>query len=359
MSLTKRVGLLIVLIAAAALAYLMLAPVPIAPAAWTPPVSPGLSGPYQQNTRLSPVERLSLGDGHGPEDVALDSEGKIYAGFEDGRIMVLQPDGAAPRVFANTGGRPLGLIFDPQGNLIVADSIKGLLSINKLGEVKVLATESEGAKFGALNDLDVGADGTIYFTEASHKFPMSQHINDLMEHQPNGRLLAFDPQTQKARTLLNGLYFANGVAVSPDQTFVLVAETGMYRVQRVWLKEPKMGQVDVFIDNLPGFPDGISSNGRDRFWLALVTPRQALFDRMLPYPFARKMVVRLPKFMHPAAQRYSFVIALDSSSRVVENFQNGSSDCYAQIANAVERNGALYFGSIGENTVGRFLLPPK
>jgi sugar lactone lactonase YvrE len=353
MSLRRRFGIFVILILLAALAYLLLAPVPIAPAAWTPPAAPTLTGQYEKNTRLSPVQRLALGDGHKPEDVALDAQGKIYAGFEDGRIIVLQPDGSQPQVFANTGGRPLGLIFDRSGNLIVADAVKGLLSVNKAGEIKLLAAEADGEKFGCLNDLDVGADGTIYFTEASHKFPMDQHVNDLLEHQPNGRLLALDPQTQKPRTLLRDLYFANGVAVSPDQTYVLVAETGEYRIRRFWLKDSK---ADVFIDNLPGFPDGISSNGKDKFWLALVTPRQALVDRMLPYPFVRKMVVRMPKFLQPGAQRYSFVLGLDSQGRVVDNLQNDSTDCYAQIANVVERNGTLYFGSIGEDTVGRFSL---
>ena len=352
----KRVGLFILIILALALAYLLLAPVPIAPAAWNPPAAPALTGQYQQNTRLSGIQRISIGDGHKPEDVALDADGKIYGGFEDGRIMVVQPDGSQPRVFANTGGRPLGLVFDRQGNLIVADAIKGLLSVNKSGEVKVLATEADGVKFGCLNDLDIGADGTIYFTEASKKFPMSQFTSDLLEHQPNGRLLALEPRSQKPRTLLRDLYFANGVAVSPDQTFVLVVETGMYRVRRVWLKEPKMGQNDIFIDNLPGFPDGISSNGRDRFWLSLVTPRQAMFDRMQPYPFMRKMVMRLPKFLQPAPQRYSFVLGLDLQGRVVQNLQNGSADCYGEIANAVEHNGTLYFGSIGEDTIGRYPL---
>src|SRR5215216_624478 len=341
MSLKKRFGLGVLLIVAIALAYLLLAPVPITPAAWTPPVAPSLTGQYQQNTRLTPVQKLSLGDGHKPEDVALDAGGKIYAGFEDGRIMVLQPDGTQPRLFANTGGRPLGLIFDHSGNLIVADAIKGLLSVNKMGEIKLLA---------------VGADGTIYFTEASRKFPMSQFTYDLLEHQPNGRLLALDPQSQKPRTLLRDLYFANGVAVSPDQSFVLVVETGKYRIRRVWLKEPKMGQNDIFIDNLPGFPDGISSNGRDKFWLALVTPRNALLDRMLPYPFLRKVIIRLPKFLQPAPQRYSFVVALDQNGRIIENLQNGSPDCYAEIANVVEHNNTLYFGSIAEDTVGRFPL---
>jgi sugar lactone lactonase YvrE len=357
MSLKKSVGLLVAVILIAALAYLLLAPVPIVPAAWTPPDAPALTNQYQQNSRLASVQKLFLGDGHKPEDVALDADGKIYGGFEDGRIMVLQPDGTQPRVFANTGGRPLGLAFDPAGNLIVADAIKGLLSVNKSGAVKVLAVEADGVKFGCLNDLDVARDGTIYFTEASNKFPMTQFTNDLLEHQPNGRLLALDPQSQEPRTVLRGLYFANGVAVSPDQSFVLVVETGMYRVRRVWLKEPKLGQDDIFIDNLPGFPDGISSNGRDRFWLALVTPRQALFDRtLLPRPFLRKVVARLPKFLQPATQRYSFVLGLDQSGRVVENLQNGSPDCFAEIANAVERNGALYFGSIGEDTLGRFPL---
>lgn len=356
MSLKKGFGLFIVLIVVVGLAYLLFAPVPITPGAWTPPVAPTLSGQYAQNTRLYPVQRLSLGEGHKPEDVALDADGKIYAGFEDGRIMVLQRDGTQPRVFAETHGRPLGLIFDGSGNLIVADAIKGLLSINKSGEVTVLAVDAEGEKFGCLNDLDVGADGTIYFTEASRKYPMSRFDYDLLEHQPNGRLLAFDPKTQKARTLLRDLYFANGVAVSPDQSFVLVAETGRYRLRRLWLKGPQTGQDDVFIDNLPGFPDGISSNGKDKFWLALVTPRQALFDRMLPHPFVRKVVLRLPKFLQPAPQRYSFVLGLDGQGKVVENLQNNSADCYAQIANVVERNGALYFGSIGEDTVGRFSL---
>jgi sugar lactone lactonase YvrE len=356
MSLKKRFGLVILIIIVVTLAYLLLAPVPISPAAWTPPAAPALTGQYAQNTRLSSVQKLSLGDGHKPEDVALDAEGKIYAGFEDGRIMVLQPDGTQPRVFTDTHGRPLGLIFDREGNLIVADAIKGLLSVNKAGEVKVLAEEADGTKFGCLNDLDIGADGTIYFTEASNKFPMSQFTNDLLEHQPNGRLLALDPKSRRPRTLLRNVHFANGVAVSPDQTFVLVAETGEYRIRRVWLKEPKMGQNDIFIENLPGFPDGISSNGRDRFWLALVTPRQAAFDRMLPYPFMRKMVIRLPKFMQPAPKRYSFVLGLDLQGRVVENLQNGSAGCYAEIANVVEHNGALYFGSIGEDTLGRFPL---
>jgi sugar lactone lactonase YvrE len=356
MSLLKRFLLVVVLIIAAGLLYLLMWPVPITPAGWTPPDAPILAGQFQQNSRLTTTQRLSLGTGFGPEDVALDAQGRIYGGFEDGRIIQLQADGSQPRVFADTHGRPLGLSFDRTENLIVADAIKGLLSVNSSGEVTALSTGADGIPFACTNDLDVAADGTIYFTDASSKFPLTKFTLDLLEHQPNGRLLAFDPKTKSTRTILRDLYFANGVAVSPDQSFLLVVDTGMYRVRRVWLNGPKQGQSETFIDNLPGFPDGISSNGKDKFWLALVTPRDSVFDRLLPNPFLRKVVSRLPAFLQPAPKRYSFVLGLDLNGRVIDNLQDGSTSCYAEIANVVEHNGALYFGSIGESTLGRFAL---
>lgn len=363
MTRTRRILLLLGALCAIVLFYLLFWPVPISPQAWTPPPAPALTGQYQQNSRLAGVERLSLGmgatrpgTGFAPEDVALDADGRIYSGLDDGHIMRLQVDGTRPEVFSNTHGRPLGLAFDPDGNLIVADAIKGLLSIAPDGSIIVLTTSADGVTFGCTNDLDVAADGTIYFTDASRKFPLSNFTADLLEHRGNGRFLAYDPKTKATRTLLSDLSFANGVAVSPDQSFVLVVETGAYRIHRVWFSGSKSGQAEIFIDNLPGFPDGISSNGKDKFWLALVTPRDATLDKLLPRPFLRKVVARLPKFLQPAPKRYSFVLGLDTNGRVIENLQDGSPECYAEIANAVERQSSLYFGSIGESTVGRFRL---
>lgn len=341
----------------ALLLYLLLWPVKITPAAWSPPEAPTLSGQYEKNLELASTERLSLGEGFAPEDVALDSQGRIYAGFDDGRIVRLQPDGSAPQIFATTGGRPLGMVFDSVGNLIIADAMKGLISVASDGRLTTLAAEADGIPFQCANDVDVAADGTIYFTDASSKFPLTNFKADILEHRPNGRLLAFDPKTRSVHTILRDLHFANGVAVSPDQSFVLVAETGRYCIRRIWLKGEKQGQSDLFIDNLPGFPDGVSSDGQNRFWLALVSPRDVMLDKLLPYPQLRKVVMRLPEVMQPAPKRYGFVLGLDLNGRVVENLQDGSPECYAQIANVVERDGLLYFGSIGESTVGRFKLP--
>lgn len=335
--------------------YLLTWPVAINPVAWTPPAAPELTGVYAQNSELARVERLHV-DGFAPEDVAIDSQDRIYSGTADGRIFRFQADGTRPEVFANTGGRPLGLLFDHDGNLIVADANKGLLSIAQDGSIAVLTTQADGVPFRCTNDLDIAADGTIYFTDASSRFPLTQLKADLLEHQPNGRFMAYDPKTKQTRVLLADLYFANGVAISPDQSFVLVDDTATYRVRRYWLTGPKQGQSDVFIDNLPGFPDGISSNGRDTFWLALVNRRDAALDGLLPYPFMRKVVMRLPDFMQPSIKRYAFVLALDQNGRVVRNLQDPSPQSYTQIANVVEHKGNLYFGSIGESAIGRMPL---
>jgi sugar lactone lactonase YvrE len=344
------VGLLILI------AYLLFWPVAITPGSWSPPPAPGLTGQFQQNSKLSTTERLPIAGGFAPEDVAIDSQNRIYAGLDDGRIVRMQPDGSGIETFADTQGRPLGFGFDAAGNLIVADAIKGLLSVSPDGVVSVLTTAIDGSAFQCTNDLDIAADGTIYFTDASRKWPLTNYKADLIEHQPNGRLLSYNPNTKTTLLVLDNLHFANGVAVSPDQSFLLVCETGRYRLHRVWLNGPKKGSTEVFIENLPGFPDGLSSNGRDLFWLALVTPRNALLDRLLPHPFLRKAVLRLPKSLQPAPTSYSFVLGLDAEGKVVENLQDGSPNCFSQIANALEHDGALYFGTIGEAAVGRYRL---
>jgi sugar lactone lactonase YvrE len=349
------------LIAAIALliGYMLAWPVPINPAAWTPSPAPELAGVYAQNSELSRIERLKV-DGFAPEDVAIDGQDLIYCGTDDGRIFRFQADGTRPEVFANTQGRPLGLIFDPNGNLIVADAIKGLLSISPDAAISILSTEAEGVPFRCTNDLDIAANGTIYFTDASYKYPLTRLKDDVLEHQPNGRFMSYDPRTKETKVLLRDLYFANGVAVSPDQTFVLVNDTSSYRVRRFWLSGPKQGQSDVFIDNLPGFPDGISSNGRGTFWLALVNRRDSALDSILPHPFMRKIVWRMPSFMQPKIKRYAFALALDANGNVIQNLQDPSTQCFAQIANVVEHKGMLYFGSIGEHAIGRMPLPgPK
>jgi len=333
-------------------AYLFLWPVPIDPVRWTPPEAPTSTGVYAPNDALAPVERLDVG--FAPESVAVDGAGAVYCGLEDGSIVRVI-DGSV-ETFAETGGRALGMGFDESGSLIVCDLNGRLLSLSAAGGIEELVTEVDGRPLGLVNDLDLGPDGTIYFSESSTE--TTDTLLDLLEHRGNGRLLAHHPASGATDVLLEGLYYANGVAVSADGSFVLVVETTEYRVRRLWLLGPRAGEDEVFIDNLPGFPDGISCEGAGMFWLALMNPRNGFIDWALERPWIRKVAARLPlAWFAGAAPRYGFVLGLDADGNVTHNLQDPSGDHYAGISCVVQRGRTLYLGSLLEDAIGRLDLP--
>ncbi|MFD1903287.1 SMP-30/gluconolactonase/LRE family protein [Paenibacillus rhizoplanae] len=176
-------------------------------------------------------------------------------------------------VFAETQGTPNGLKFDADGNLIVADIQKGLLSIDKDGKIEVLATEVDGGPIYLANELDIAQDGSIYFSDTSNYGKVM--FKEIAENKPHGRLLKYDPQTKQTTVLLKDLYFANGVALSADEDFVLVAESYHYQLTRYWLKGPKQGTSDLFAENLAGFPDNITRDAQGHFWVGVFTTRLA------------------------------------------------------------------------------------
>ena len=218
------------------LLYLLFWPVDVDPAVWVAPEPPEMKSKFASNNYFQDVEILGVNDGIGPEDIAVDEAGNMYAGYEDGRIIKYDVFGKNMGVFVNTGGRPLGLDFDDKWNLIIADANQGLLQADLQGNLVTLALESDGIKFKFTDDVDVASDGKIYFSDASSRYAVHHYKFDLVAHRPYGRLLVYDPNTKKTTTLLSDLYFANGVAVSPNDDFILVSETSEYRIQKILVK---------------------------------------------------------------------------------------------------------------------------
>lgn len=348
----------VALLLAVLLAYLLFWPVPIAPVAWTAPPAPGYSGPYAPNDALAKAQLLGVGVGEGPETVTPDARGGMVVGYKDGRIEHYAADGISHETLNNTGGRPEGHAYDAQGDLIIADAIKGLLRLRADGALEALSSSAEGVPFGFTDDVAVAQDGAIYFSDASDKFGTAMlGVDDVLEHGGHGRLLKYDPASGKTTVLLRGLQFANGVTVGPDDAYVLVNETGNYDVLRYWLKGDKAGTSEVFIANLPGLPDGICFNGRDTFWLAIYAPRDKLLDATAGLPFLRKMVLRLPQALMPAPERRGFVLGLDLDGKVIHNLQDPRSDSFAPVTAAKEANGMLYLGSVIRPEFARLPLP--
>ncbi|MCY0994391.1 SMP-30/gluconolactonase/LRE family protein [Nannocystis sp. ILAH1] len=354
MKLLLRLVLLLVLGLGLFAGYLALAPAPIDPVAWDPPPVSAMTGPLAPNERMAGATILAAGKIDGPEDVETDAQGRVYGGTNAGEVLRLNGD--ALEVFANTGGRPLGLDFAPSGALIVADAKKGLLSVSPEGEVSTLVDTVDGVRLGFTDDVAVASDGMIYFTDASDKFGFGDHMLDLLEGRPHGRLIKYDPQTKTSTVLAKDLYFANGVALSGDESFVAVNETYRYRISRHWLKGPKAGTTDVLIEGLPGFPDGVAQSGRGTFWVAMFTVRNAAGDFLAPRPLLKRMVANLPRALWPKPEPYGLAIEIDEDGKVLQSLHDTSGATVHQVTSVHERDGALYLGHLHRDRISKVPL---
>ena len=339
--------------------YLFFWPVPIDPVAWEAPVDEGLVGVFESNERLRRAKPVDLGTHEGPEDIAGGPDGLVYTGTADGKVIRFRPDGTGIEEFADTGGRPLGLEFDDAGRLLVANGYLGLQRIAPDGTVERLTDSYAREPIAYADDVAVAADGMIYFSDASSKFGVmktgstySASLLDIMEHGGHGRIFRYDPATGETSLLIAGLNFANGVAMSEDQRFLAINETGSYRVLRYWLAGADVGHTEVIIDNLPGFPDNINNGLNGRFWVGLVAPRNPLLDDISGKPWLRKLVQRLPAALRPQAVPSSHVIAIDADGEVLMDLQDTSAQL-PSLTGVYEMADALWLTTLFGNRTAR------
>ena len=334
--------------------YLLFWPVPIDPAAWHAPEDAGLVDPFGPDDRLKYARAIDLGAHEGPEDVTAGPGGRLYATTKNGKIVQIDSYGRV-RDYADVGGRPLGIESDTDGSLLVANAHIGLQRVRRDGSVETLLTEIDGQPLIFANDLAIAADGVIYFTEASTRFGARQFggtfessLLDVMEHGGHGLVIRFDPSTGHAAVILDGLNFANGIAISEDQSFLLISDLGSYRILKHWLSGPMAGDTEVLMSNLPAFADNINNGYHGRFWIGLIAPRNRLLDDLSDQPLLRKVVQRLPAALRPKLEPYSHVIAINGDGVVLMNLQDPAAR-HPSLTGVLETPDALYLSTLFGN----------
>lgn len=337
----------------------------ISPEAWSPASPPKLEGVLLENELLSSTKHINLDGWYGPEDIAVDNQGNLYCGvhisetdFSDGRILKIDTSGKVS-VFCNTESWVAGLHFDSNQNLIACDLERGLISVDKKGKITTLASEDEnGNKFLIPNDVDIASDGTIYFTNTSSKIPFSRtHIwKLLMEAKPDGGLYRYNPKTKEVKTLIEGTYFGNGVAVSQKDDFVLMVDLAKYRILRYWLKGSNKGTTDIFLDNLPGFPNGVSRRTDGSFWLGFSTKRDPSLDAIHSKPLVKKLVYGLPLFLQPKVARYGMIMHVSADGEMLKTYYDTTGKVVSEASSVEEHDGYLYLGGDVSGYIGKYKL---
>ncbi|MFI7064512.1 SMP-30/gluconolactonase/LRE family protein [Kribbella sp. NPDC050124] len=314
------------------------------PQTWNPGPALEIAADLRSPAVATPITTDSP---YGPEDIAIDRAGVVHLGDRDGSIRRVRPDGTTER-FAEVGGRPLGLAFDAKQNLIVANHGKGLQSVAPDGTVTLLADQAAGEPILFANDLVIGSDGVVWFTDSSSRYNTttlgdvpSYLMPDFIDGRPTGRLLSYDLASGRIEQVLDDLYFPNGVALTADEDALWIAESTRYRILRYAFDDRT---TEVLVDGLPGIPDGMNLDADGSVLVALYDRTSALDSLVLPTRLGREIMIRLPNslFVNEEDPLTGAVLVLDRAGHP-RHLHTGLDPA---ATNVVPHQGRWYLGAL-------------
>jgi sugar lactone lactonase YvrE len=306
------------------------------------------SAPATEQLTVVPVP------GHGAEDALVGADGAVYTGTEDGSVWRVRDEGAVIERVAQTGGRPLGLEWLPDGRILVCDARHGLLAVDPgSGRVETLTDLVHGRRLTFCNNAAVAGDGTIWFTDSSRFYGVERWKAEMVENTATGRLLRRDVDGS-VEVVLDGLRFANGVALAADGSYVAVAESGGRTVVRRWLTGNLAGATDLLAEDLPGYPDNIASGSDGLIWVTIASPRDPVVERLMRGPMAlRRAAWRLPEAVQPKPRRTARVLALDDTGATVHD-RSFDATSFHMATGVREHDGRVWLGSLAEPALAVF-----
>ena len=293
----------------------------------------------------------------GAEDVVVDQDGNVWTGTEDGSIYRIAPDESVTLV-GRTGGRPLGLELLDEERLLVADAHAGLLAMHTgTGEVEALVTEVDGRPMRFCNNATVAANGDIWFSDSSTVYSIEDWKADFVEDTRTGRLVCRRADGS-VEVHLEGLAFANGVALAADESFVAVAETGRRTVVRLWLTGERAGTRDHLVTDLPGYPDNIARGTDGLLWVAIASPLDPVVEtlRARAPMFLRRLVTRIPERLQPKPKQTARVQAFSDDGTLVHDVDADAAG-FHMATGVREHRGRLWLGSLQEAAVAVLGVP--
>ena len=200
---------------------------------------------------------------------------------------------------------------------------------------------------------------------------------------PSGRLIHFSRAKGKITILLDKLWLTNGVALSPEEDFIVVSDLGRSRLLKFWLKSEKYGKTEIFAEGLPGVADNLTPD-ENGLWAALFVsadPENPFISHsMARLPLLRKFFARIISLVDLLFSTIDKIYPNDfsktisrkcGSSEMISSLfpkratilrfdWNGnitaayhSFDGGAFYTHVMEMNGHLYLGSVGHNYIAK------
>lgn len=165
---------------------------------------------------------------------------------------------------------PNGLTLDSKGTLMICEHGNrriSRLALPKEGERTMVVDNFEGKKLNSPNDLVYKSDGWLYFTDPP--YGLAQQDDDPAKELDFNGVFRLSPDEQTLEVVVRDMTRPNGIAFSPDETTLYVANSDPQ--QKLWMaydvKEDgtvENGRVfyDVTSETAEGLPDGMKLDKR-------------------------------------------------------------------------------------------------
>lgn len=212
-------------------------------------------------------EVRTLGSGlQRPEGVMALDDGTLLTSDARGGCWRIGKDGEGS-FFGAVGGLPNGICVDRSGNCIIANIGNGQVqSLAPSGEHRILLTQADGGTVPTPNFPFLDSRGWLWVSNSTRRENLEEAIQ---APAPDGCVVVM--QEDGARIVADGISFANGVALDPDEKYLYVAETMKRDILRYRIgSDGSLHDREIygpgFLGRL-GFPDGIAFDEAGNLWV--------------------------------------------------------------------------------------------
>jgi gluconolactonase len=156
----------------------------------------------------------------------------IWSDIPNDRILRWDETDGVVSIFRSPANNTNGHTVDLEGRLVSAEHRTRCVSRTEHdGSRKVLVDRFEGKRLNSPNDLVVKSDGTIWFTDPSYGID-SDYEGDAAPSEIGAcNVYRFDPATGSISAVVTDFVRPNGIAFSPDESLLYIADTGATNVR--------------------------------------------------------------------------------------------------------------------------------
>lgn len=152
----------------------------------------------------------------------------LWSDIPNNRIMRFDETDDSVSVFRDPSNNSNGHTVDGQGRLISCEHLaRRVTRTEHDGSITVVADSYEGKRLNSPNDVVVKSDGSIWFTDPSYGILMD-YEGDRAESEIGAcHVYCIDPKTGDIRVAAEDYVKPNGLAFSPDESILYIADTGI------------------------------------------------------------------------------------------------------------------------------------